>query len=68
MTWPRQRLYPLRSLTSWTDSRSQSRPDRSSLRGKGLKLIGTALYGAVRRVCGTRELTTPGGPIRLLIY
>ena len=30
--------------------RSQSRLDRSSLRGKGPKLIGTALYGAVRRV------------------
>ena len=50
MTWPRQRLYPLRSLTSWTESRSQSRPDRSSPRTKGLKLIGTALYGALRRV------------------
>ena len=36
-------LKKLRSLTAWTEARSQSRLDRSSLRGKGLKLIGTAL-------------------------
>jgi hypothetical protein len=30
--------------------RSQSRLDRSSLRAESPRLIGTALYGAVRRV------------------
>ena len=62
MTWPRQRLYPLRSLTSWTESRSQSRPDRSSLRGKGLKLIGTALYNAPDAVASSKNCeATPHG-------
>ena len=43
-------LEKMRSLTAWTEARSQSRLDRSSPWGKGPSLIGTALYGAVRRV------------------
>ena len=57
----------MRSLTAWTEARSQSRLDRSSLRGKGLKLIGTALYGAVRRVVWDPGANYSRGPDSVLL-
>jgi hypothetical protein len=43
----------LRSLTAWTEERSQSNLDRSFLpRESSVQLIGTTLYGAERRVVG----------------
>jgi hypothetical protein len=52
----------MRSQTAWTEARSQSHLDHSSLRGKGPKLIGTALYGAVRRVVWDRGANHSQGP------
>ena len=42
--------------------------DRSSLRGKGLKLIGTALYGALRRVVWDPRANYSRGPDSHLIF
>ena len=44
----------------------ESRLDRSSLRGKGPKLIGTALYGAVRRVVWDPGANYSRGPDSVL--
>ena len=53
----------LRSLTAWTEERSQSNLDRSLLpRASSGQLIGTALYGAVRRVVWDRGANHSPGP------
>jgi len=41
----------------------ESRLDRSSLRAKGPRLIGTALYGALRRVVWDRGVNYSRDPI-----